>query len=165
MDGPDHQSAATRWLHLAERISVCGRLLRAGLDRRMEACQLSPSQFSILWACYAAQGGAGQSALADQLAVSPAHVSGLVEQLRARRLLAARRPASDRRRQLWHLTPAGRAMVETLLVELRDWAEGLERQVPHSASRVLRHLVDQLTGAIQTGEATTAPALGRKGVA
>jgi DNA-binding MarR family transcriptional regulator len=162
MDSPDTDSRSVRWLDLAERISFCGRLLRTGLDRRLEACGLGAGQFSILWACHETPSGAGQSALAEMLAVSPAHVSGLVEQLRGRGLLVARRPASDRRRQLWQVTPEGQLLVEKVLAELCDWAERLEGRVPESASRALRHLVEQLTGALAE---QTAPAAKRKGAA
>ena len=169
MEGRDPQSGtevqmAIDWIHLVERLTVCSRLLRAGLDARMAACDLNPSQFSILWVCYHAESGAGQSQLADLLAVSPAHVSGLVEQLRRRRLLAGHRPPSDRRRQLWRLTPQGRNSVESVLTAIRAWAVELDARLPAKASRALTHMVDQVTEAVQAAEQRVAAA-GQKGAA
>lgn len=155
---------AIDWIHLVERLAVCSRLLRAGLDARMAACDLNPSQFSILWVCDHAESGAGQSQLADLLAVSPAHVSGLVEQLRRRRLLAGHRPPSDRRRQLWRLTPQGRQLVESVLAAIRTWAVQVDVRLPAKASHALMHLVDQVTEAVQAAEPRVGE-VGQKGAA
>jgi DNA-binding MarR family transcriptional regulator len=155
---------AVSWLHLVERVATCSRLLRAELDARMEACALNPSQFSLLWACHQECAGVGQRELAELLAVSPAHVSGLVEQLRRRRLLAGHRPATDRRRQLWRLTAQGRETVDAVLTALRNWAGELERRLPADASRTLERLVDELSLAVAC-VATSAPAPSQKGAA
>jgi DNA-binding MarR family transcriptional regulator len=158
MEGRDPEltvqaEGAVNWLHLVERVGVCSRLLRAALDHQMAACNLNPSQFSVLWACHRQREGVGQSELAEALAVSPAHVSGLVEQLRRRKFLAGHRPAADRRRQLWRLTLGGAACVESVQESLRLWAEGLESHLPPHASRALARLVDQVTAAVEaTGD-------------
>ncbi len=155
---------AINWLQLVERLAMCSRLMRAELDARLDACALNPSQFSLLWACHQESAGVGQRELAELLAVSPAHVSGLVEQLRRRRLLAGHRPAADRRRQLWRLTPLGRETVETVLTELRSWSAELERHLPSDASRALERLVDQLSAAVATARASVS-APSQKGAA
>lgn len=158
----DRAEPAVRWLQLVERVAVCSRLLRAGLDQRMAACQLNPSQFSILWACHHAESGSGQSQLAELLAVSPAHISGLVEQLRRRKLLAGHRPSTDRRRQLWRLTPQGRQAVESVLESLRVWAEQVH--LPPEAAHSLARLADEAALAVQIAEESTATT-SRKGAA
>jgi DNA-binding MarR family transcriptional regulator len=168
MESRDPQSSTeaelvVNWLHLVERVAVCSRLLRAALDNRMADCDLNPSQFSVLWACFHQPAGVGQSELAELLAVSPAHVSGLVEQLRRRKLLAGHRPSADRRRQQWRLTPQGEACVKAVRTALRTWVEGLERHLPRDASRTLARLVDRVTEAV---EAADRPACaGQKGAA
>jgi DNA-binding MarR family transcriptional regulator len=163
MESRDPESSAVSWLHLVERIAVCSRLLRAALDNQMAACDLNPSQFSVLWACYHQCAGVGQSELAEVLAVSPAHVSGLVEQLRRRKLLAGHRPSADRRRQLWRLTAHGQSCVESVRAALRTWAEGLERHLPPDAARALARLVDRVAEAVEAADRSACA--GQKGAA
>lgn len=55
-----------------------------------------------------------QRELGDRLGCSPGHVSGVVERLRARGLLAAERLPRDRRRQCWRITDAGRNCLSAL---------------------------------------------------
>ena len=137
--------AAVRWVGLAERILVCGRILRDELVRDAGRCRLSEPEFSLLWACRdAPPTGLGQNELAARLAVSAAQVSGLVERLRVAELLEGRRGQTDRRRQLWRLTPAGQAALAASLTHVADWAEQLDRRLGTTASRVLEQLLDQL---------------------
>ncbi len=82
---------------------------------------LSEPEFRLLWLLFpaaesaaAAEPALDQTALARRLAVSTAQVSALVERLRAAGCIAVA-PASDRRRQLWRLTPAGRAAVLAIM--------------------------------------------------
>jgi len=116
---PNHSEStdpATRWGELAERIVVCARLLRDDLNQRAGRCDVSEPEFSLLWICrQSPPEGIGQNELADSLAISASAVSGLVERLRRRGLLQGRRGQSDRRRQLWRLTPAGRSRLHEVL--------------------------------------------------
>jgi DNA-binding MarR family transcriptional regulator len=163
MDGR-HVEPAENWLRLIERLAMCSRLLRAELDACMDACALNPSQFSLLWACYAERAGVGQRELAGLLAVSPAHVSGLVEQLRRRRLLAGHRPSADRRRQLWRLTARGQDVVESVLAQLDGWARQLEHHMPADAPQVLERMLEQVSAAVASARLATAAA-SQKGAA
>jgi DNA-binding MarR family transcriptional regulator len=70
----------------------------------------------MLWACARAPAGSRrQNELAEELAVSPAHVSGVVEGLRRRGLLECSMVEGDRRLRCWRLTPAGAAVWQTLI--------------------------------------------------
>lgn len=141
---------AKRWIELSEQISQCARLLRAEVARQSEPAQLTDAEFSMLWSCAAAPaGGVSQKELAAALAVSPAHVSGLVEQLRGKGLLRGRRAATDRRRRLWQITPQGRAELHSLLVRLGQWAKRMDEQADR--------LPEQLTPLIQRLASTVDP--------
>jgi len=146
--------SARQCIELAERISVCGRKLHDELSHLVGRWQLSPPQFSLLWACrHARSEGSSQNELAGVMAVSPAHVSGLVEQLRRKGLLVGHRAAVDRRRQLWRLTPDGRDTLEALIADcsgcMDDWLGNNEREV---FSRLADQLVDLLDKSATTTE-------------
>jgi len=145
--------SARQCIELAERISVCGRKLHDELSHLVGRWQLSPPQFSLLWACrHARAEGFSQNQLAGVMAVSPAHVSGLVEQLRRKGLLEGRRAAVDRRRQLWRLTPDGRDTLEALIADcsgrLDDWLGDNQR-------KALGRLADQLVDLLDKSANTT----------
>jgi DNA-binding MarR family transcriptional regulator len=91
------------------------------LEEQTRRYGLSEPELALLWACRKAPpGGRGQRELAEELAVSPAHVSGLVERLRRAGLLRARTAEEDRRRRLWQLTPAGIATWHAILNGLAE---------------------------------------------
>lgn len=97
---------------------VTGRVLQKQLGIHARAAGVRDAEFLLLWACYRAS-GQNQRELADRLGMSTAQLSGLVEGLRSRGLLACRRAEMDRRRQEWTLTDSGGALV----VQVRDaWA-------------------------------------------
>ncbi len=140
---------AGKWLELSERISRCARLLRGQIAQQSEVSQLADAEFSVLWTCAAAPaGGLSQKELAAALAVSPAHISGLVEQLRSRGFLRGRRAATDRRRRLWQITPEGRMEVRNLLLRLDRWARRMDDQTQGLAGQ-LTPLIQQLASGIQ----------------
>ena len=141
---------AAGWADLAETISTCARLLRTVVAGRAAEQGISDSQFSLLWACRAAPpGGLSQNRIAAALAVSPALVSGLVEQLRQAGHLESRRGLSDRRRQLWQLTARGWEVLRAISAELPDWVQPWENRigVKGAAASVgaLRALAEVLT--------------------
>jgi DNA-binding MarR family transcriptional regulator len=152
-DSTEHPPAMTaRWIDLVERILLCGRVLRDEIRLRLQRWEVSESEFSLLWACKdAPSSGRGQNELAKVLAVSPAQVSAMVEQLRRKRLLRGRRATGDRRRQLWRLTPAGQTTVEVALAGLSDWTGGLDKCVGEGHAlllgQILDHLVQQFAAA------------------
>lgn len=111
------------WLELAERLSLCSRQLRQAVAQHGVDPGLSEAELALLWACrLPAARGQSQKELAERLCVSPAHVSGLVEQLREAGLLVSQRDGHDRRRQLWQLTPRGEARLQAVVQRLAGWA-------------------------------------------
>ncbi len=86
------------------------------------------------------------------MAVSPAHVSGLVEQLRRKGLLEGHRPVTDRRRQLWRLTPDGCKTLETLVA---DCSGRLDEWLGSNQREALRQLADQLIEFLDKSATTT----------
>lgn len=156
---PESSEAARRWIELAKRILVCGRLFRDDLTQQAGRWQLSEPEFAILWACHKApSAGCSQKELAAVLAVSAAQVSGLVEQLRRQGLLEGRRGPRDRRRQFWRLTPAGRARLQSVLDDLARWAGPLNEQLGTGRSDALVRLLDQLAELLRTRPNTRPPA-------
>ena len=142
-------SEAVGWTNLMQKLSVCGRSLRQAMAQQTKTRALSETQFALLWACH--QGpldGVSQIKLAKQLAISPAQVSGLVEQLRKQGLLARHRAEHDRRVQLWQLTPVGGALIQAILQDAAPWVRILDNQLTPNTQVELSKLLDQLTQVI-----------------
>jgi DNA-binding MarR family transcriptional regulator len=137
MDGSERTVAAREWLRLVQAVSFCGRQFRKKLAELSAPHALNDTSCLILWACFdTPPEGRAQHELAALLGVSPAQLSGLVDQLGAQGYLMARRPAHDRRRQYWRLTPAGRDVVENILAAIASLASALAGS-NHRAPRVL----------------------------
>lgn len=148
MDGTVRPAA--EWLRLVQTVSLCGRQLRRALADLAAPRGLTDTECLILWACCEAPPeGQGQHELVALVGVSPAQLSGLVDQLGAKGWISGRRPAHDRRRQYWRLTPAGQALVEELLQEVTAWlaeARGADTDYRPLADR-LEKLAAQLAPA------------------
>jgi DNA-binding MarR family transcriptional regulator len=141
---------AARWFGVAEQLSSCGQMLRKRLAWQADACGLTEGQLSALWACLTAPSpGLSQNDLAETLRVSPAYISGLVEQLRHKRLLRGRRDPIDRRRQRWRLTDQGRDTLQAILASATEWACRLDQHLGPGVPERLSDLLGQLTGALQ----------------
>ncbi len=118
---------------MAQRMQVCARIFRNELGQRAGRWQLSEPELSMLWTCREAPAeGFSQTELARRLAVSAAGVSGLVEQLRGAGLLEGNRAMPDRRRQVWRLTPAGEATLQTILADLSGVVSQIDIQLGES---------------------------------
>jgi DNA-binding MarR family transcriptional regulator len=108
--------ATAPWIEFAERVLICARRIRTRLAAEASRHGLSEPEIEMLWACAnATSSGRSQSELAEELAVSPAHVSSVVERLRRVGLLQCSMVQGDRRLRLWRLTPAGQAIWQALL--------------------------------------------------
>ncbi len=155
-------SLAARWIELSEQISCCARLLRIQIAQHNGPAGVTEGEFSLLWACAVSPpGGMIQKDLAGLLAVSPAHVSGLVEQLRCKGLLRGRRVPEDRRRRHWEITPEGRAELHSVLVRLEAWAHRLD-QCADGLPEQLVALIHRLASAVARDEGSS-PAVDRRG--
>jgi DNA-binding MarR family transcriptional regulator len=116
---------AARRIDDACRQAVLGKLAARSIARWLSGFELGEVEFRLLWLLHT-DGSRGaetkasaaewdQAALAERLAVSPAQISAVVDRLRSADRLAAVVPAGDRRRQLWRLTPSGRALVQSVV--------------------------------------------------
>lgn len=97
-----------------ERILAAGAISRAGRRRiadQAAGAELSDQEFLVLWLCADSPACRGQNELAELLGVSAAQMSNLVERLRRRDLLQFERHVTDRRRQVWQLTAAGKSLL------------------------------------------------------
>lgn len=144
-------TAATRWAALTELLLMCSTALRDELSARSQCAALSGPQFALLWACESGNAGLSQRELALRLSLSAAHVSGLVEQLRARGLIVGERAANDRRRQIWRLTDQGRDAVRRVSAELEPFGRRLNLQLSAHTREQLESILRQLATALQSG--------------
>lgn len=92
-----------------------GRIAARALAELVEAFGLREIEFRLLWALSARAVELDQTQLTEELGCSPAQVSGIVEQQRAKGNLSGQAAAGDRRRQVWRLTPAGNALLEKVI--------------------------------------------------
>jgi DNA-binding MarR family transcriptional regulator len=102
-------------------VAADGRRAARALGLWCARLTLSEPEFQVLWClrnCEA--GGFDQTMLARSLAYSAAQVSSTVERLRVRGWIAQQSPGGDRRRNLWHLSKAGREVVVEMLRTAHD---------------------------------------------
>jgi len=149
---PREDLVPSDWVGLAMQLAVCWRMLRTPINAVARRHQLNDAQVYLLWSiAHHHDGGVCQNDLASAMSVSTAHISGLVEQLRARRLLVGARPAEDRRCQVWHLTAAGRACLDAVLADSADRVTSLGRHMAPGDGRALAGLLDRLLEALRSG--------------
>jgi DNA-binding MarR family transcriptional regulator len=116
------RAAAGRIVLLFRAVEGCSQVLRAAVDRFVARHGLGTTQLLALWTCGEAPQGVGQSDLAEQVGVSPAQASALVEQLKKRGLIDSHREAADRRRQRWTITNSGRGVLVVAIEGLAELA-------------------------------------------
>jgi DNA-binding MarR family transcriptional regulator len=112
--------------------------LRRRLAEVAGAIDLSDAELLVLWFCHG--GGQVQVELAAAIGISPSQMSGLVERLRSRELVAMHRSATDRRRQVWRTTPAG----ENLLGEIAAQLDALGAIIQGGLSTAEQQTVESL---------------------
>ncbi|WP_163270798.1 MarR family winged helix-turn-helix transcriptional regulator [Chelativorans alearense] len=101
---------------------------------------LTPPQFAALAKLYEV-GETSQNQLGQLIAMDAATIKGVIDRLKARRLVALAPHAHDRRRLLVNLTDEGRIALESLLPRARDVTdETLAPLTPREAATFLRLL-------------------------
>jgi DNA-binding MarR family transcriptional regulator len=127
---------AERLLCLIHWTSAAGRQLRRKLTAVAADLELSDTELLVVWLSQGA--GRVQVELAAAIGVSPAQMSGIVERLGARSLVAMHRSAVDRRRQVWRTTAAGMALLDRAAPSLEELAAQISRTLaPHEQNAVL----------------------------
>jgi DNA-binding MarR family transcriptional regulator len=152
-DAPQDFESAANCLKLLEDLSRLTRTLRATLAQVAQSNGLTDTEIQLLFRCASSTEGIAQRQLADALAISTAQVSGLVESLRSRGLLAGHRPAEDRRRQVWKLTAHGHQVFGELMSTLGPGLELLFAARPPSSITSLRQIARQLQAAAESPSA------------
>jgi DNA-binding MarR family transcriptional regulator len=159
MDENQLPPQAVAWLELIQAVSLCGRQLRKSLAEIAAPHQLSDTEVLILWACCEATGtGLGQHEMANLVGISAAQLSGLVERLSTQDLILGRRPAHDRRRQYWRLSPQGEALFAKLAADLASCAALSAK----STLNVDHQQVTQQLAALATGLAQPSASRGKE---
>jgi DNA-binding MarR family transcriptional regulator len=154
--GDDAKTTAILWSRIAELLTVCGLSLRGQLASSVSTCGITEPQFFVLLACgHAPPQGVGQNDLAARLARSPAHTSALVEKLRSTGLIVGQRSDTDRRRQLWRLSAAGRTLLDDSLAELKSWASQLDEKLDATRRGDLIAMLAALTGSDPATQTTS----------
>ena len=108
-------SAVTQELDNACSRIAAGRAAARELSQLVEGFGLKEGEFRLLWALLTGETPPHQSKLAELLGCSPAQVSGIVERQQLRGNIARRAALGDRRRQVWQITPQGRALLEKVV--------------------------------------------------
>jgi MarR family transcriptional regulator, lower aerobic nicotinate degradation pathway regulator len=128
-----------------------GFLLRKANQRHLAifaagVTDLTPPQFAALAKLHEV-GGTSQNLLGQLVAMDASTIKGVIDRLKARRLVALTPHSQDRRRLLVELTPEGRTLVERLLPLARDITDQtLAPLTPREASTLLRLLAKLAEG-------------------
>lgn len=118
-----HTAANLDLLSALRALTATDRQMRSTLAQLARPYGLNDTQSLVLHCCAAAaETGASQSELAEQLGISPAAISDLVERMRRQQLLVGDRSPTDRRRQVWQVTDDGRAALGHLRHACSVWA-------------------------------------------
>ncbi|HEY2413694.1 MAG TPA: MarR family winged helix-turn-helix transcriptional regulator [Pirellulaceae bacterium] len=146
---PPGDAPPERLLRLAHWTSTASRHLRRRIGELTAALELSDSELIVVWLC--GGGGRVQVDLAAATGISPAQMSGLMERLRSRGLVAMHRLARDRRRQIWRATAEGQSLLVSAAQHLNDLAACLADHLSDEEQRVAQSLCQRLAEAAASG--------------
>jgi DNA-binding MarR family transcriptional regulator len=145
---PPSDSHADRLLRLIHWTSAASRQLRRRLAAIANAFDLSDTELLVVWLCSGS--GRVQVDLAGAIGVSPAQMSGMVERLRARGLVAMQRQAMDRRRQVWRTSAAGQTLLSHAAAHLKELAVSLSGSLSGDEQHTVQTLCERLAEAVAT---------------
>jgi DNA-binding MarR family transcriptional regulator len=113
---------------------------------------LSDTELIVVWLC--SDGDRVQVDLAAATGISPAQMSGLMERLRSRGLVAMHRLARDRRRQIWRATPTGQSLLVNAAQHLNDLAACLAEHLSEEEQLTAQTLCQRLAEAAANSRPT-----------
>src|SRR5262245_19472075 len=142
---PPSDSQAQRLLCLVHWTSTASGHLRRRLADVAAELGLSDTELLVIWLC--SGGGRVQVDLAGAIGISPAQMSGMVERLRSRGLVAMHRLAMDRRRQVWRTTAAGQSLLADAAGHLNELAAGISRGMSAEEQNAAEGLCERLAEA------------------
>lgn len=143
---PPGDTQADRLLRLVHFTSSASRQLRRRLVEVGAALELTDSELLVVWLCSGC--GRVQGELAGSIGVSPAQMSGLVERLRARGLVAMHRSSTDRRRQVWRTTASGQTLLATAAPHLAELAATVGEVLSADEQQAAQSLCERLSQAV-----------------
>jgi DNA-binding MarR family transcriptional regulator len=152
-DLPQGDGPPERLLRLAHWTSTASRHLRRRIAEATAALDLSDTELIVVWLC--SGGGRVQVDLAAATGISPAQMSGLVERLRSRGLVAMHRLARDRRRQMWRATAEGQFLLKTAAEHLSDLASAVAEHLSDEEQVAAQSLCERLTEAATSSSQAT----------
>lgn len=145
------RSSTERWVEMIQMASGCGRGLRRSIADSLSDLDLNDSEFFVLFSCHRnTREGAAQRELASAVGLSPAQLCGLVERLGRRGLMTSYRDETDRRKQFWRLTEAGRQLLLQALDQLNSVAQRLDDHFQLAQQHTLTQLLCGMTDALRT---------------
>jgi len=146
---PPSDSQADRLLRLVHWTSSASRQLRRRLADVGQALSLSDTELLVIWLC--SGGGRVQVELAGLIGISPAQMSGMVERLRSRGLVAMHRLAMDRRRQVWRTSPSGQALLARAAHQFNELAACIRSSLNDDEQQLAQSLCERLAEAAASG--------------
>jgi DNA-binding MarR family transcriptional regulator len=157
---PPSDSQADRLLRLAHWTSTASRHLRRRLAEVAQTLDLSDTELMVVWLC--SGGGRVQVDLAGAIGISPAQMSGMVERLRSRGLVAMHRQALDRRRQVWRTTGSGQALLAKSAQNLNEVAASIAVALNEDEQQTAQTLCERLAEAVATNSRRASARLASK---
>lgn len=160
MKAPNNQEASGSGYKFTEQV---GHLLRRAYQRHVAIfqqtipdSQLTAGQFVVMCAIQE-HGSCSLSEIARATAIDQATVRGIIERLTSRKLIAVSHDASDRRKVVVLLSPAGKALIDEVVPFAQDITERTMGTL-NPAERVallylLRKMSDLDDGSPQAGPA------------
>jgi DNA-binding MarR family transcriptional regulator len=159
---PDSATPAPIWLAFWECLATSHRRWKTEIAQAAAEQRLSLEEaLTISFLGHGQANGASQRQLASLVQVSPAKMSGLLETLRQRELLKPVRDTSDRRRQLWELTPDGQQLHQQLNLSITEAV--LDAQAALELIQSLRQFHQAKTGPLPDGAQQTNASLRPRG--
>jgi DNA-binding MarR family transcriptional regulator len=150
---PSGDAPLERLLRLAHWTSTASRHLKRRIGELTATLDLSDTELIVVWLC--GGGGRVQIDLASATGISPAQMSGLVERLRSRGLVAMHRQVRDRRRQIWRATPAGQDLLVSAAQYLSNLAVSLAEHLTEEEQLLAQSLCQRLAEAAADGSRST----------
>ena len=133
--------------HVLDTLLAISRILETDQERELDRRGLTVPRTHLMWVLFHS-GPATQVHLAEQLQVTPRHITTLVDALDATGLARREPHPTDRRAVLVHLTERGLSIMETMDAEHTDLGaaliDGLDNDTVAAAVRALDHVRDRL---------------------
>ena len=124
-----HPEADPTATELIINLFYTAQLLHSHMDRFLQQYELSGGAFNLLQITRGASGPITPSEIGEQLIITTATVTGLLDTLQRRGLISRTRDSVDRRRVLVDITPEGSTLLGRIDKELiqreQTWSSGV----------------------------------------